>query len=141
VLRVDQDPATSPQTPGSPFACDGCPPSGPHRYFLFPRTELNALSEFAYNHLHPIRVHGDEIEVELAEFHNCMSIYRFSADLTPLTVSVSDSYPEVHRRLEREGKIKHSYAECPERLHPKKIRVWEPQSGWRDLLVPWSEPR
>ena len=58
------------------------------------------------------------------------AFYEFTQQLELVDASYGDRYWEVHRELERLGKISHTRAQCPERDGPREIRVWEPDTGW-----------
>jgi hypothetical protein len=45
----------------------------------------------------------------------------------------TDKYWDLHRRLEFEGKIKHSREQCPDRNGPRVVRAWDPKDGWREI--------
>jgi hypothetical protein len=42
----------------------------------------------------------------------------------------------LHRKYEREGKLDHTLENCPERLHPRPIRMWTPGGGWKEIQLP-----
>jgi hypothetical protein len=63
------------------------------------------------------------------------TIYRLSR-FTVESVAMSDAYWETHRRLEREGKLTHSSETCPERLEGKVVKIWQPETGWKDVTAP-----
>jgi hypothetical protein len=138
VLSENGPPSTSPQTEGSEFQCiRGCPAPKPHRYILFPRSELNAASDEPYNtalHIHS-RPNGTTIEtLELATGAN--AFYDFSAELQPERVAYGGNYREVHRRFEREGRIKHSFKDCPERKSPAILSICDDRGIWTTVKVP-----
>jgi hypothetical protein len=53
---------------------------------------------------------------------------------------MSDAYWETHRRFEREGKLTHSSETCPERLEGKMVKIWQPETGWKDVIAPQAFP-
>jgi len=63
------------------------------------------------------------------------AIYRLSR-FTVESVAMSDLYWETHRRLEREGKLTHSSETCPEGLEGKMVKIWQPETGWKDVIAP-----
>jgi hypothetical protein len=135
-------PASSPQTRGSPFACDNCPAGGPRKYFVLPRSELSAALREPYNYLDAITVpprNDGPIEVSVRENSdpwNLRSVYRFSTELMPESVGLSDRYWEVHRELSKSGKLDHGVDDCPERSDGMVVRVWQPDAGWKNIRVP-----
>lgn len=133
-----ETPASSPQTDGSPFACTSCPAGRPRRYFLLPRSELTAAFGDPYNFtddIVPASSEGSALDVSVREHGDLRSIYRFSRDLMPESVSMSDRYWEAHREFSRTGKLDHSPEECSERVKGVFVRMWEPAGGWKDLPV------
>lgn len=143
VLAEGQPPAVSPQSDAS-YKCVDCGDSYPAHYFLFPPLEVTRL-QHAYNRVAGITTNGARILVSTiggtepppGEF----GLYNFLEKFDVRDVSLSDSYPVSHRRLEDEGKIKHPNDKCPERAKPWIVRSWEPTTGWRDVQVPWAEPQ
>jgi hypothetical protein len=146
VLRTDQtEGAVSPQTPGSLYACDNCPKGQPLKYLVFPPSELSkvvlSLSEMyaiPYLGITPVvavALFSQEVEVQTLDVYpSARTIYEFANNsrLDSLTASFTDGYMLLHHRLEREGKITHSWEQCPARAHPLVVRVWQPDSGWRE---------
>ena len=133
---------TSPQTPNSQFDCDNCPTGRPLKYFVFPRSELNAMLHQPYNFAFEIVSNSDgSFDVSVREGRReapgIRSIYRFSPGLIPISVARSDGYWATHRQLESEGRVSHTAAECQDRT-TAIVRVWEPGKEWTDLQVPYD---
>ena len=65
------------------------------------------------------------------------SFYLLKTDslIHPISVRFETNYDLLHRQFEREGKIGHSLANCPERLHPKPVRMWTPAGGWTEIKL------
>jgi hypothetical protein len=139
VLEQEGEPATSPQSADPIYTCDSCPPSGPYRYFVFPRSELNTLKGGPFNPVYV--VHASETQVELWSNEiedNVQLIFQLSKDLEIKSVTVSDGYAEEHRRLSRAGQIDHPLQECPFLSKPYALQVWDRQRGWVSTEVPWA---
>jgi hypothetical protein len=142
VLPEDHPSGSSPQTPGSHYACDNCPQGKPYRYFVFPRSELNLASKYAYDQAWNVLVDDGGIHVMVDELPGTAppladwESYNFSAGFQPISVEVSDHYWVDHRQFYAEGKINHSVKDCPERTEPRTIREWAPENGWREFKVP-----
>jgi hypothetical protein len=142
VLNEDDGPTSSPQTDGSPFACDDCASERPRRYFLLPRSELSAAFGEPYNYVDAITVPPRSdglIEASVRESGdpwNLRSVYRFSTEFVPESVGLSDRYWEVHRELSKSGKLDHGVDDCPERSAGMVVRVWQPDAGWKNIRVP-----
>ena len=141
VLDPERISGSSPENSGSEYECKGCPAGKPIRYFVFPRSELNLLMISQY---HPVvtllpsengfTAHTMEADAQLAGTTDYIdAVYEFALDLELKRASYSDRYWAVHRRLETEGKIKHSREACPDRDGPRLVRSWDPQNGWRDI--------
>ncbi len=138
ILDENQAPAASPQSQESSYKCDSYPEGQVYRYFLFPRSELNLLEGGPYNRVRSIRVFEHQIELSSDEVAlDAPLLYVFSNNLDIKSVSMSDGYAELHRRLEQQGKIEHTLQECPALKEPYKARVWDEQTGWVEVAVPW----
>jgi hypothetical protein len=141
VLNEDGGLTSSPQTDDSSFACDDCPSERPRRYFVLPRSELSAAFGEPYNYVDaisvPLRPDGliDVSVRESPEPWNLRSVYRFSTELMPESVGLSDRYWEVHRELSKTGKLDHAVEDCPERSEGMLVRVWQPDAGWKNIRV------
>jgi hypothetical protein len=144
VLDQNQASASSPPVDKQQFKCDGCSTGQLLRYVIFPSSELSSIEGNRYDNHLGFRVLQNEILVTIAEIpfpraaaiENCDSIYKLSKepDLIPVSYSLDDKYWDRHRSLEKEGKLNHSLETCRDHM-PKKIRVWEPKGGWRDVLL------
>ncbi len=140
VLDGNHPSGTSPEQPGSGFECKSCPSGRPLKYFIFPRSELNRLDASGHNRVQiidrtgkDIRVETLENAVESARGPGAIGIFEFSEDFRLKRASWSDGYREAHRKLEREGKISHSWERCPDRFGPRLIRSWDPQHDWMEI--------
>jgi len=139
VLREDAPPSCSPQTRGSRFECLDGPKGLPDRYFLFPPTEITTAAGKPYNRVRGIEEPGGACVVrtdELLGTEEAEAYYGFSKDLEPHDVAFGDGYAACHRRLELEGRLKHTFAECPQMRGPFPVRRWDQESGWSTLSVP-----
>jgi hypothetical protein len=133
-----KDPSgSSPENPGSGFECKSCPPGHPLHYFVFPRSELNVVTLSSFNQVYSIRplqsvieAHTDEATIQGV---GARAILEFSSDFHLMKARWSDGYPQLHRELQRSGKIKHSWEQCPDRFGPRLVRSWDPQRGWMDV--------
>jgi DNA-binding winged helix-turn-helix (wHTH) protein len=140
VLRADQAPATSPQTPGNRYQCLGCPAGVPFRYFLLPRSEVNVAGGRPYNEITVIyRYNGLVLldSYEAVEACNVRALYETTTDFVPRNVTYSENYKECHQLLERAGAITHSWENCGEQKVPAIAELWDGAHGWKKILVPW----
>ncbi|HXE76604.1 MAG TPA: hypothetical protein VNN18_13345 [Candidatus Xenobia bacterium] len=145
VLDAEAEAVTSPQTPGSAFHCDGCPGRLPVRYFFFPRSELHQLLTHWPNTVNYITVSPDNVvevrTVETAEWHGPAGLYTFSPSFELLAATREDAYWDIHRKLEREGKLTHTVEKCPERVRPLTVRSWSAENGWAEVRpTQWPPP-
>jgi DNA-binding winged helix-turn-helix (wHTH) protein len=138
ILSENGPPTTSPQTEGSEFQCvRGCPAAKPDRYILLPRSELNAASDEPYNIAVRIHARPGGITVQTQELVTGLgAFFDFSQDLQPERVAYSTDYRELHKRFEREGRIKHSFKDCPERKSPAILRICDEHGNWTEVQVP-----
>jgi hypothetical protein len=135
----ETDPAsTSPQTEGSEYQCiRGCPAARPFRYILLPRSELNTASDAPYNTAIRILTRPGGITVQTSEGGTLPGgFYDFSQELQPERVAYGGNYREMHRRFEREGRIRHSFKDCPERKSPAILRICDDHGNWSTVAVP-----
>jgi hypothetical protein len=140
VLDEDGPAAVSPQTDGSPFACEDCPAGRPRKYFVFPRSEVNVAAGAPYSHADAAspRTANGSLEVSVRERMpgEPRAIYRLSPELMPESVAMSDRYWQTHDDLFQAGKLDHKAESCPERIHGTIVRMWEPVNGWKNIRVP-----
>ncbi len=134
VIKEDGAESASPHSEGSNYVLDECPRVAPYRYFLFPRTELNLATTFPVNNAGPIGVRADAIEVRTIEASMTdggpvHGIFLFSSVFDLTAITRTDTYWDLHRKLEKEGVIKHPVEKCPERTAPF-IKGWDPDKGW-----------
>ncbi len=148
VLDESQAPSASPQTPGSTYSCDACPEGRPLRYYLFPRSELNTLQGGPYNPIKNLRTFENHLEFDTGEAEPnrvrgpdwaSYFVYQFSKNLDVETVSMSDGYADLHRRLSSEHRIAHSLEECPVLTRPYLVRMWDELNGWTEKEVVWAK--
>lgn len=141
IIEESQPPGTSPQTPRSPYACDNCPQGHAHRYFVFPRSELNLLEGLPYNPVRSVRVSESQIEILCDEVSPAAAelLFRMTTDFDLTSVAMSDGYAELHRRLSQQGKITHSLRDCPALKQPYTVRMWDAEHGWSQIAVPWAQ--
>jgi hypothetical protein len=144
VWHANQEFAVSPQTVGTRHKCIDCGPGVPGYYVVLPRSEINKLSGSYENPVGRIRVDGDRVSfVHYARKESKPSdyahlIYQFQLKPQPTLVSIRfDSvYDMLHERYQREGKLTHSVAQCPERRQFSAVRLWTSTKGWKTLTLP-----
>ena len=122
---------SAPGTAGTSFACSSCSPGAPLFYATFPRSEINVLTSGPFNRAQ-VAVIGDRVRVTTIEIADSTvaGVYEFDRELRFVRARYSESYWDAHRRLELEGKLRHTRSACSERDGPPAIRVWDARDGW-----------
>lgn len=141
VLDEAGAPATSPQTAGSSYQCDRCPTARPRKYFIFPRSEVNVALGEPLNSADTITARKTasasvEISVRESSTLGLQTVYRLSENLTAESVAISDRYWEAHRELSQKGKLDHAPEQCPDGSRGVRIKMWTPDAGWTEVVVP-----
>jgi hypothetical protein len=118
----------------------------PDYYFEFPRSEINELEQVHEDGVVDVNVKDDQIQLRKVELYRprTTTIYLLKAGrgVRPASLRFDSGYDMLHRKLEREGKLDHTLENCPERLHPRPIRVWTPAGGWTEVRLKasrWTE--
>ena len=140
VLDERSWPGAAPPGENPAFACRDCPEGRPLRYFVVPRTELNALAGTPR-----LQAHIAEVEqgISVRTYQNGSDpgggelILEFAPDMTPMRARMSDAYWTWHRRMETEKRVGHPADACPER-RGVELREWQRDSGWSRIFVPAS---
>jgi hypothetical protein len=146
VLKEDQELTVSPQSLDSEFLYQVAsdqpqglehPPWHPYAYFLFAPTEVFRLQGLHFHQVMQVNVRSQRIEITTGEGRNLADgapylpgLYELSGDFSLESASLGDAYWNLHRQLERQGKIRHSAEKCPERNGAGRVRVWLPGSAW-----------
>lgn len=123
----------------SKFRCATCGTDVPVRYVVMPRSEVNLAGASRFNRA-MLEVKGDRviartIEAEMKTGDGADVLYEFDRRLNLVNAAFSEQYWNVHHQLELEHKLNHSRDQCADRDGPRIIRVWEPATGWRDVLL------
>lgn len=140
VLDEDSWPGAPPPGGKTEFACRDCPDGRPLRYFVVPRTELNALAGTPRLQAH---IHAIDRGVTLRTYQNGNNpgggelILEFAPDMTPQRARMSDAYWTWHSQMERQGLVRHAADACPDR-RGVELREWQRGRGWRHVFVPSS---
>jgi hypothetical protein len=96
-----------------------------------------APSDEAYNLAARIIARPGGITIETHDgFGDASGFFDFSQELQPERVAYGGNYREIHRRFEREGRIKHSFEDCPERKSAAILRVCDDHGNWSTVRVP-----
>jgi hypothetical protein len=140
ILGVQDPPSSSP--PGKKPRCQYREsPSGTVReYMLFPRTEMIQAVDAPYGHAKYVRGTADGgfvAEVIASNDDGSTLLYEFGKDSEPKNVMPSGGCATKHRRLELDGKLHHSWADCPELKNPLTVSHWRRGGTWQDEQFPW----
>jgi len=140
VLDANGIPAVARLSAGAALRCERCPTGDPVRYYVFPRSELNERTGSGVNYPYALVITAEgKIELSIREVNEppppLRTIYRLSRFAVE-SVAMSDAYWATHGLLEREGKLTHDAEACRERLHGKMVKIWQPETGWKDATAP-----
>jgi hypothetical protein len=133
--------AASPQTAGTRHKCDSCPPGSADFFFVFPQSEINELEKLPEDPVNSILVSQNVLEISKAELQYGQAV-RIIYDIDDRSTFQVRSflfdtgYDMLHAELQKQGKLDHSIAKCPERLHPKSVKMWTPDAGWTEIKFP-----
>lgn len=125
--------ASGPPDASGLFRCDQCSAHPPHRYYLFPPSEIARAEGLPYNQVIRISAKQDGFHVfteESVERKNL--VYEFTADFRFLGVAHSDYYFSLHDRYFKEGKLDHPASGCPESRNPPLPLEWR-DGAWHKL--------
>jgi len=128
----------SPQTTGTRHKCVSCETGDPDYYLVFPRTEINRYEKVYEDPVWRVDVSKDEIESlnrQLLNREGVEAIYslRVTTSIEPVSLRFGSDYDMLHRELSARKKLDHALENCPERIHPKPIRMWTPSGGWTEI--------
>jgi hypothetical protein len=138
IINEDKPSAVSPQTAGTRHKCVNCQEGAPDYYFVFPRSEINRIEKVYEDPVRRLSVTGQGIEVYKYELRNVEGVetyysLRTEPTIEPVSLRYGSDYDMMHRDLSAQKKLDHSLENCPERLHPKPVRMWTPAGGWIEL--------
>jgi len=79
---------------------------------------------------------GEEVhQGELSRKYQILYDFPNGPEPKPESVRYSANFWLNHLDLERQGKLDHPLAKCPDRLHPPPVRVYK-DGVWRDIAFP-----
>ena len=138
VLGATDTPSCSPSGGAARCHFANAPSSAPRDYVLFPTTEMIAAGDGPYGSASEVyETHDGGFRVWVSAGSQAYLLYEFSAATEPRSVMPSGNCAMVHRRLEEQGKLNHTWVKCPETQTPLTIRHWRRENGWQDQKVPW----
>ena len=140
ILGVNDPPCSSAPGGRPRYRYANAPAGSVRKYILFPKTELIEILDRPYGHANRMEQSVDNVIVAVeAGEHGSHFRYHFSPALEPKYVFPSGNYEFQHREMERTGKIKHSWIDCPEFANPLLLKIWTPQAGWKDGIIRWRD--
>ena len=115
-------------------------PGTAKRYIQLAASELHDAGRVPYFAAHISGLTADQVVVDTIELAQGKTVYNyfFASDLTPIRARVAASGIGLHRFYEAEGALQHGAEQCPELNQPLVVRIWEPQRGWREAVIPVS---
>ena len=141
MLAEGAPPANSPDATDPEYRCiRGCPNARPYRYILLPQSELGAAM-LPYSIGVKILARPGGLTVQTTETKAGpggapSGFFYFSNDLTPERVAYADGYRQLHESLEKEGRIKHSFKDCPEQKSHAILDLCDENGHWSSVAVP-----
>jgi hypothetical protein len=139
VLDGENPVGTTPEEPGSEYRCLSCPAGEPLRYFWFPRTELALTAKQPYNFANRVLTTSSEVSVAVEEVSDrgkgrenaAMTYFQFDSSFNLLDARWGDGFAMVHEVYEGTGALRHTVAECPNKL--PIARAYEAGKGLVDV--------
>jgi len=137
--------AASPKTPGTRHSCVSCQAGVPDYYFVFPRSEINQVEKEPEDSVRNVGVTEEGIQIvkfEREPINGSATIYTFHTrpSIEPVSVRYDTPYDLLHNDLTAHGKLNHSLENCPERRHPKPVRLWTLSGGWTEIHLKPTKP-
>jgi len=137
----DAAPVFPPQTASSPYYCNDCPRlASAFKFFLFPPTEIHSLQNIPFHTIFSLNVNSEGVEVQTFEGRDptvapqeLIGVYDFTPDFELRSAALSDTYWNLHRRLEREGKMHHPAARCPDRDPASRMSAVYSLGAWTQV--------
>jgi hypothetical protein len=62
-------------------------------------------------------------------------IHEFSHSFDPIGRYLGAGFEPAHQRLERERKLKHAARECPDRIKPTRVRMFDRERRWVEVPI------
>jgi hypothetical protein len=126
--------ASYPLRDGQP-PCADCPGGAPRRLLLVPGSELVHANHERFPSVTSLRPVGSALKVLIGEGGGA-SVLMLNDDFSVQSLQFSDRYWAAHERFEREGRVDHAAAQCPELHRPRPLGAWTPEGGWSWQQVP-----
>ena len=141
LIDLDARAATSPQHPGTNFACDSCPNEGPAFFALLPRVEINRFSSSPYNVARNVTPIGTALKLATHQDGQTGDVlYLLHDDFTFHEAALSDTYWETHRIMQDAGRLDHTARDCPDLKAAHEIETWTPARQWQRMPVRFAPP-
>ena len=135
LLRESDPPAAFPGFGAREISCDNCPAATPRRLFLFPGSELTALSrDKRTTKLQTCSSPGRTLKLELNDGLGS-AIGMMEPDFSISSLEFSDRHWTAHRDLEKSGALDHPIDSCPERHGAWSVQGWTAERGWHTEAI------
>jgi len=132
LLDADHPSGSSPEDPGSPYACRNCPDGRPRKYITVDWTDVAGPPESGDRSVSISVSAAGTISLRALQRYGTDAIVELSSSLEVTRAALSDSFWDAHASLEREHALTHDRAHCPFRDGPI-VREWTPAHGWRTV--------
>jgi hypothetical protein len=116
------------------LTCEGCPEGPPRRVLLVAAAELTAANHELFPYVNVVRQLGAGLKLVIRDGPG-NSVIEVRPDFAAETLQYGQHYWASHRTLESKGLIDHPAERCPDRVRPRELREWTPDSGWRSSMI------
>lgn len=136
VIDLMTSPARWPADGAAGLSCGHCPNADPHEVLLFPTSHVTSALQRPYGWVFRVRTDAAGLQLTINDGFGAGTLVSLNDRLDLSGFERSDQYWHVHRDLENQGRIAHAVDDCPDRIDPLDVRVWQPESGWSTQSVP-----
>jgi hypothetical protein len=116
------------------LACEHCPQGRPSRLLLIAPAELTRANNEVFPYVVQLQVVGASLKLTIADGPG-RSVASVEPDFSLQSLQFGQRYWAAHKSLEGRAQIDHATEDCPDRLKPRQVREWTPDSGWRTTEV------
>jgi hypothetical protein len=127
-------PAAWPAASGA-SACPSCQWATPVAVALLPPAELMGLLSRPNAFMWRVRIAGGQAIAEGEFGVHRGAMYWFGPDLGVTAHRWLPQYQAAHRDLETQGRIDHTFEQCPDSTTPRSVRWWRRDGGWTTSQV------
>jgi hypothetical protein len=117
------------------LSCGNCPAADPSAVLLFPTSHVTSAMPRPYGSVQRLRPQTGGLQADIDDGLGAHTLVSLDENLEVTAFERSETYWEVHRDLESQGRIGHSLDDCPDRTRPMEIRTWTSSDGWTTQAV------